>query len=67
MLDNYENHVKQRADLGIPPLPLDAEQTSELCELLKSPPDRKSVGKGKRGNYGCCRNIKKKNNLVLSF
>ncbi|NEQ78129.1 MAG: bifunctional aconitate hydratase 2/2-methylisocitrate dehydratase [Okeania sp. SIO2C9] len=38
MLDNYENHVKQRADLGIPPLPLDAQQTSELCELLKSPP-----------------------------
>ncbi|NET26935.1 bifunctional aconitate hydratase 2/2-methylisocitrate dehydratase [Okeania sp. SIO1I7] len=41
MLDNYDNHVKQRADLGIPPLPLDAQQTSELCELLKNPPTGK--------------------------
>ncbi|NEP79387.1 MAG: bifunctional aconitate hydratase 2/2-methylisocitrate dehydratase [Okeania sp. SIO3B3] len=41
MLDNYDNHVKQRADLGIPPLPLDAQQTSELCELLKNPPTAK--------------------------
>jgi aconitate hydratase 2 / 2-methylisocitrate dehydratase len=24
--------------LGIPPLPLDAEQTSALCELLQHPP-----------------------------
>ncbi|MGB3511740.1 MAG: bifunctional aconitate hydratase 2/2-methylisocitrate dehydratase, partial [Microcoleaceae cyanobacterium] len=27
--------------LGIPPLPLDAGQTSELCELLKNPPTGK--------------------------
>ncbi|MEM1173072.1 MAG: bifunctional aconitate hydratase 2/2-methylisocitrate dehydratase, partial [Cyanobacteria bacterium P01_H01_bin.35] len=39
MLENYEQHVQQRADLGIPPLPLDAGQTSELCELLKNPPN----------------------------
>jgi len=39
MLENYEHHVQQRADLGIPPLPLDAGQTSELCELLKNPPN----------------------------
>ncbi|HEY9782582.1 MAG TPA: bifunctional aconitate hydratase 2/2-methylisocitrate dehydratase [Leptolyngbyaceae cyanobacterium] len=39
MLENYRHHVAQRAALGIPPLPLDAEQTSELCELLKQPPD----------------------------
>ena len=38
MLENYLHHVAQRAALGIPPLPLDAEQTSELCELLKQPP-----------------------------
>ena len=38
MLENYRHHVAQRAALGIPPLPLDAEQTSELCELLKQPP-----------------------------
>lgn len=38
MLENYNNHVQQRAALGIPPLPLNAEQTSQLCELLKNPP-----------------------------
>lgn len=39
MLENYRHHVAERAALGIPPLPLDAEQTSQLCELLKQPPD----------------------------
>jgi aconitate hydratase 2/2-methylisocitrate dehydratase len=38
MLEKYDNHVAERAALGIPPLPLDAEQTSELCEMLKNPP-----------------------------
>jgi len=38
MLEAYRNHVDERAALGIPPLPLSAEQTSELCELLKAPP-----------------------------
>jgi aconitate hydratase 2/2-methylisocitrate dehydratase len=38
MLEAYRNHVAERSALGIPPLPLDAEQTSDLCELLKSPP-----------------------------
>ncbi|HCF30336.1 MAG TPA: bifunctional aconitate hydratase 2/2-methylisocitrate dehydratase, partial [Cyanobacteria bacterium UBA11049] len=38
MLENYRHHVAQRAALGIPPLPLDAEQTSQSCELLKQPP-----------------------------
>ncbi len=38
MLDKYGKKVEERAKLGIPPLPLDAEQTSELCELLKNPP-----------------------------
>lgn len=38
MLESYRKHVAQRAALGIPPLPLDAKQTSELCELLKNPP-----------------------------
>lgn len=37
MLENYRQHVAERAALGIPPLPLDAEQTSQLCELLKQP------------------------------
>jgi aconitate hydratase 2/2-methylisocitrate dehydratase len=38
MLEAYRQHVEQRSALGIPPLPLDAQQTSELCELLKNPP-----------------------------
>ncbi|MBX9255965.1 bifunctional aconitate hydratase 2/2-methylisocitrate dehydratase [Desmonostoc muscorum CCALA 125] len=38
MLELYRKHVVERAALGIPPLPLDAKQTSELCELLKNPP-----------------------------
>ncbi|MBD2250320.1 bifunctional aconitate hydratase 2/2-methylisocitrate dehydratase [Nostoc parmelioides] len=38
MLESYRQHVAERAALGIPPLPLDAKQTSELCELLKNPP-----------------------------
>ncbi|PLZ81296.1 hypothetical protein CBP16_10135, partial [Fischerella thermalis WC217] len=32
MLESYHQHVAERAALGIPPLPLDAKQTLELCE-----------------------------------
>ncbi len=39
MLEAYRKHAAQRAALGIPALPLTAEQTSELCELLKNPPE----------------------------
>ncbi|MBD1925777.1 bifunctional aconitate hydratase 2/2-methylisocitrate dehydratase [Trichocoleus sp. FACHB-90] len=39
MFESYRQHVAERAALGIPPLPLDAEQTSQLCEMLKNPPD----------------------------
>lgn len=38
MLETYREHVAERAAMGIPPLPLTAEQTAALCELLKSPP-----------------------------
>ncbi|MDJ1177851.1 bifunctional aconitate hydratase 2/2-methylisocitrate dehydratase [Roseofilum sp. BLCC_M91] len=38
-LDDYRQHAQERAALGIPPLPLDAAQTSELCEMLKNPPE----------------------------
>jgi len=38
MLDQYRQHVAERAQLGIPPLPLNPQQTSQLCELLKNPP-----------------------------
>lgn len=38
MLQAYRQHVAERAALGIPPLPLTAQQTAELIELLKNPP-----------------------------
>src|ERR1700752_2302874 len=38
MLKNYRDHVAERAALGLPPLPLTAQQTAEVIELLKSPP-----------------------------
>ena len=36
MLNEYKAHVKERATQNIPPLPLDADQTSQLVELLKA-------------------------------
>ncbi|WP_027254573.1 bifunctional aconitate hydratase 2/2-methylisocitrate dehydratase [Planktothrix agardhii] len=39
MLQAYRQHAEERAQLGIPPLPLNAEQTAALCELLKNPPE----------------------------
>ncbi len=38
MLEAYRHHVAERAALGIPPLPLTAQQTTEVIELLKAPP-----------------------------
>jgi len=38
MLESYRAHVAERAALGIPPLPLTAQQTAQLIELLKNPP-----------------------------
>ncbi|HEX5125516.1 MAG TPA: bifunctional aconitate hydratase 2/2-methylisocitrate dehydratase, partial [Rhodocyclaceae bacterium] len=38
MLQAYRQHVAERAALGIPPLPLDAKQTADLIELIKTPP-----------------------------
>ncbi|TCT25830.1 bifunctional aconitate hydratase 2/2-methylisocitrate dehydratase [Thermomonas haemolytica] len=38
MLDAYRKHQAERAALGIPPLPLNAQQTADLIELLKAPP-----------------------------
>ncbi len=37
MLNDYRKHVEQRAQENIPPLALEAEQVSELIELLKQP------------------------------
>ena len=36
MLNEYKAHVDERAEQNIPPLPLDAEQTAKLVDLLKS-------------------------------
>jgi aconitate hydratase 2/2-methylisocitrate dehydratase len=38
MLQEYEQQRQVRESQGIPPLPLNAQQTSELCELLQNPP-----------------------------
>ncbi len=38
MLQAYRQHAAERAALGIPPLPLTAQQTAEAIELLKNPP-----------------------------
>jgi aconitate hydratase 2/2-methylisocitrate dehydratase len=38
MLAAYRQHVAERAALGIPPLPLTAQQTADVIELLKNPP-----------------------------
>lgn len=38
MLNAYRQHVAERAALGVPPLPLSAQQTADLIELLKNPP-----------------------------
>lgn len=38
LLQEYRKHVAERAELGIVPLPLSAQQVAELVELLKKPP-----------------------------
>ncbi len=38
LLAQYKAHTAERAKLGVPPLPLTAEQVAELVELLKASP-----------------------------
>lgn len=38
MLQAYRNHVNERAEQGIVPQPISAEQMTEMVELLKNPP-----------------------------
>lgn len=38
MLAAYKRHVAERAELGVPALPLDADQTAQLVKLVKNPP-----------------------------
>lgn len=39
MLEAYRQQVAEREAEGIPPLPMDAEQTAQLVELIKNPPE----------------------------
>jgi aconitate hydratase 2/2-methylisocitrate dehydratase len=43
MLDTYFNNEEARKALGIPPLPLDPDQTRELCQILENPPQDKQT------------------------
>jgi aconitate hydratase 2/2-methylisocitrate dehydratase len=38
MLQAYREHIDARAQEGIPPKPLDAQQTADLVELIQNPP-----------------------------
>ena len=38
MLQAYREHIDERAKEGVPPKPLDAQQTAGLVELIKNPP-----------------------------
>lgn len=38
MLNDYQAHVAERMQAGLPPLPLNAEQTAALVDLCKNPP-----------------------------
>ena len=46
MLQAYRQHTAERAALGIPPLPLDAQQVADLIELIKAPPALENPGEG---------------------
>jgi len=35
--DEYQEHIDERKEMGIVPLPLNAEQTAQLCEIVKDP------------------------------
>lgn len=42
-IENYQQQVDERAKLGVVPQPLTAEQTAQLVELLKNPPEEQAV------------------------
>ena len=43
MLEDYKKHCKEREEMGIPPLPLDAEQTAAVINLLKKDHDENEL------------------------
>lgn len=38
MLEAYLQHEAERKEQGVPPLPLNPEQTQQLCQMLQDPP-----------------------------
>ncbi len=38
MLESYFKHEAERQEQGVPPLPLNPEETEEVCKLLENPP-----------------------------
>ena len=44
MLQAYRQHAAERAALGIPALPLSAQQTADLIELIKAPQNLENPG-----------------------
>jgi aconitate hydratase 2/2-methylisocitrate dehydratase len=43
VIDAYLKHVAERSAQGIPPKPLDPQQTREVCQLLENPPAGKEA------------------------
>ena len=43
MLEDYKKHCKEREEMGIPPLPLSAEQTATVINLLKKEHDESDL------------------------
>ena len=43
MLEDYKKHCKEREEMCIPPLPLDAEQTAAVINLLKNDHDENEL------------------------
>jgi aconitate hydratase 2/2-methylisocitrate dehydratase len=42
MMEKYFKHESEREKRGVPPLPLDSEQTKKVCEYLGDPPSGKA-------------------------
>jgi len=40
MIEQYLKHLEERRAQGLPPLPLEAEQTRAVCDLLRQPPEQ---------------------------
>jgi len=51
MLEAYRHHVAERAALGIPPLPLTAQQTADVIELLKNPLASMTLPRSRPGTW----------------